>query len=157
MGEIDIVPLIADSTGVDLNSGFKIVSENKISSSLIQKAMTISPIQEYKIEQISDKELHISFSEPLNLIDIQICLTSRAPGNASSMASNISGSIASNIASNTSSSMTLGKGTLSNGYSADSASTGESSISPSIIHGHFKQKSFTLTRTLLGMVLLMFL
>jgi len=65
LGEIDIVPLITDSTGVDLNSAFKIVSQNKISPTLIQKAISISPQQEYRIEQVSDRELLINFSEPL--------------------------------------------------------------------------------------------
>lgn len=37
LGTVDIVPLVVDSTGVDLNSGFKIVCENKQPKSFFQK------------------------------------------------------------------------------------------------------------------------
>lgn len=65
LGTVDIVPLVADSTGVDLNSGFKIVCENKQPKSFFQKALYISPQQDYKINQVSDNEFHISFSDTL--------------------------------------------------------------------------------------------
>ncbi len=130
LGELDIVPLIADSTGVDLHSGFKIVSENKISPSLFQKALTISPQQEYKIEQISDRELHINFSDALKPDSIyRFTLTSRASNNT--LGSIASGNSTSNVED-----------------SADDTSTNEFSVSPTNYSWAFQtKKSFALIRT----------
>ncbi|HOJ09209.1 MAG TPA: alpha-2-macroglobulin family protein [Clostridiales bacterium] len=64
-GAIDIVPMTADSTGVDINSCFKIVCENKQSRSFFQKTLSISPQQNYEIKEISDKEFQINFSDAL--------------------------------------------------------------------------------------------
>lgn len=64
-GAIDIIPISSDSTGVDVNSGFKILLENKQPKSLLEKALTISPEQPYEIKEVSDREFIISFSDAL--------------------------------------------------------------------------------------------
>lgn len=65
LGAIDIAPLIADSTGVNTSSGFKILCENKQTESFFKNTLSISPKTDYDIERISDTEFHINFSEPL--------------------------------------------------------------------------------------------
>ncbi|MGE4282793.1 MAG: Ig-like domain-containing protein [Clostridia bacterium] len=64
-GAIDIVPLISDSTGVNVKSGFKILCENTQTQTFFQKALTISPQQDYEIKEVSDKEFHIKFNDTL--------------------------------------------------------------------------------------------
>ncbi|WHH57135.1 Ig-like domain-containing alpha-2-macroglobulin family protein [Petroclostridium sp. X23] len=64
-GLFDITALSADSTGVDLNSGFKILCKEKQSESFLKQALTVSPQQNYQIKKISDKEFHLNFIDTL--------------------------------------------------------------------------------------------
>ncbi|MCX8130500.1 MAG: Ig-like domain-containing protein [Clostridia bacterium] len=59
---INIVPLVSDSAGVDLKSGFKVLCKENYSESTIRSALNITPKQNYKLERKSEKEFLVDFN-----------------------------------------------------------------------------------------------
>ena len=65
-GTIEVVPLLADSTGVDLQSDFKILTTgNKFSKSYVEAGLTVTPGQNFKLKAVSDTEFLLSFDDHL--------------------------------------------------------------------------------------------
>ncbi|MCX7841786.1 MAG: Ig-like domain-containing protein [Clostridia bacterium] len=60
-----IVPVEKDSTGVSLNSSFKIISQDKSNISEIKKYLSVSPQDSYHIKELSSKEFLLSFEKPM--------------------------------------------------------------------------------------------
>lgn len=63
--KINIIPLAADSIGVDLQSGFKVICSEKYSTSQVKSALTITPNEPYEITRISPDEYLIKFEKAL--------------------------------------------------------------------------------------------
>ncbi len=62
----DITPLSFDSTGVEIDSGFKIVSKGASLSELhIQNTLTVTPGEKFEVKKISASEFLINFLNPL--------------------------------------------------------------------------------------------
>jgi len=63
--KIRIIPLVSDSTGVSLDSEFKLLCNEEYSDKAIEESLSITPKQSYKIKAVSKKEFLISFDEGL--------------------------------------------------------------------------------------------
>lgn len=64
-GKIDMEPLLSDSVGVDLSSGFKILCDNSMAQSALENTLSVSPQESYSIEKVSTGEFHIRFDRDL--------------------------------------------------------------------------------------------
>lgn len=62
---LKILPLISDNTGVDVNSGFRLLLEKPEEESTVKSSLDISPVQDYKLEKVSRSEYEISFTSAL--------------------------------------------------------------------------------------------
>ncbi len=60
-----LIPLITDSTGVDVNSGFRLILEKPAEEAAVRSLLAVSPEGEYKLEKVSASEYGISFTSAL--------------------------------------------------------------------------------------------
>lgn len=63
--KLKIVPVLTDSIGVDLNSEFKIISEEKYPEELIKASLVVTPNQSFNIRKVSGKEYRVKFQNAL--------------------------------------------------------------------------------------------
>lgn len=61
----DVIPTLADTLGVSLDTGFKVVCREDQDISTIRSNVNISPREPYQIEKVSDKEFLINFENSL--------------------------------------------------------------------------------------------
>jgi hypothetical protein len=60
-----IIPLMSDSAGVDVNSGFRLLLEKPAEEDTVRSLLAVFPAQEYELEKVSQNEYGISFTSAL--------------------------------------------------------------------------------------------
>ena len=63
--DVKLIPLVSDSTGVDVNSSFSLLFEKPAEENAVESSLAISPSQEYKLEKVSRSEYKINFASAL--------------------------------------------------------------------------------------------